>query len=90
MKRWKYRIEALNIAEEAKKVWLGCKNSDFRSSQIINIINLAKGYGFFSVWMMVFDDESEIRRSLIEAFPGTSKKCFDSESKPVRREGGIL
>lgn len=89
-KRWKVRIETLGVAETAKDIWLKCKNSEYKSSQITNIINQARGYGFFSIWMMVFENESEIRNSLIKAFPGTSKQCFDESGNPVRREEGIL
>ena len=58
--------------------------------QLENVINLAKGYGFFSIWMMVFEEEEEVRNCLIQAFPGTSEKCFDKNGKPIRRKGGTL
>lgn len=39
-----------------------------------------------SVWMMVFEEEKEVRKALIEAFPGTERGCFDEMTKPVRRQ----
>jgi len=89
-KRWTIRLETLGVAEEAKEIWLKSKNTEFKDSQIKNIVNQAKGYGFFSIWMMIFENEKEVRNSLIKAFPGTSKKCFDENGVPVNRDKGVL
>lgn len=85
-KRWQRRFETLGIAEEARTVWMICKNSDTGFSQLRNIVNLARGYGFFSVWMMVFSNEVEVRKALIEAFPGTAEDCFDEHGVPKIRK----
>lgn len=34
-------------------------------------VEVASGTGFFSVWMAVFGDDEDMRRRLVEAFPGT-------------------
>lgn len=34
-------------------------------------VETALGMGFFSVWMVVFKDDNDMRQRLIEAFPGT-------------------
>lgn len=89
-KRWQSRFETLGVAEESREIWKKYKDTEVRKSQLANIINLAKGYGFFSVWMMVFKDEPEIKKELIKAFPGTASKCFDENAYPVRREKSEL
>lgn len=41
-------------------------------------IQTARGYGFFSIWMAVFDNNQDMRNRLIDAFDGTrSSGCFD-------------
>ena len=89
-KRWERRFEALSVAEHAKQDWDMLKDTEFRERQLHNIENLAKGYGFFSIWMMVFREEPEIKKSLIQIFPGTAGNCFDEEAIPVRRPESIL
>jgi hypothetical protein len=42
------------------------------------VIRTAKAYGFFSIWMTVFSDDSDMRNRLIDAFEGTRESgCFD-------------
>lgn len=89
-KRWASRFEAWTVAEESKRIWTRCKDQESKSNQKTNIVLQAKGYGFFSVWMMVFHDVEEIKMSLIKAFPGTSEECFDDKGNPRRRDGGII
>lgn len=84
-KRWEKRFETLNIAEDAKQAWKECKDTEFRAVEMKNIMNLAKGYGFFSVWMMVFAEEDEVKNVLIRAFAGTATDCFDEHGNPVRQ-----
>ena len=54
------------------------------------IVNTATSRGFWSVWMTVFADNQDMLRRLIDAFPGTSKDCFDDECRPIHRSGGAL
>lgn len=89
-KRWERRFETWNVAENAKLVWEKVKNTVFQEEQLENIENLARGYGFFSIWMMVFEEDSKVRKKLIQAFAGTAEDCFDEQSVPVRRPGSIL
>ncbi len=89
-RRWQIRLEALQVAEEAKKIWKMCETESEKENQKWNILNMAKGYGFFSVWMMIFEDDAEIKNALIDVFPGTSKECFDQNGSPIRREKGII
>jgi hypothetical protein len=55
------------------------------------IVELALARGFFSVWMEAFDDDTAVRRGLIEAFAGTARTCFDPvTTRPIARPGGRL
>lgn len=40
---------------------------------------LAKASGFFSVWMNVFKDDTEVKRTLVNAFKGTREEYCLSE-----------
>lgn len=55
------------------------------------IEDLARAQGFFSIWMLVFDDDVEMRQRFIHAFVGTSTDCFDAQTTlPVPRPGGRI
>jgi hypothetical protein len=54
------------------------------------VIEVAKSRGFFSVWMTVFENYPEVKKELIQLFPGTAICCFDSDGKPVNRTGAII
>lgn len=89
-KRWQKRIETLNLAEHNRKFWLKIRNSEYRNEGLDTIIELAKGSGFFSIWMMVFEDDKEIKNALIASFPGTARECFDEDGNAVKRENGEI
>lgn len=89
-KRWLSRYQALDVAKEVKNTWEICQDKNVKEHLKKNIIDMAIGYGFFSVWMMVFENEPEIRQALILAFPGTCKKCFDENGNAQKREGGRI
>lgn len=89
-KRWMTRFETLTIAENAKELWDKCQDDESRTTQLKNITALAGGYGFFSIWMMVFEDVDIVKNALIHTFPGTSMECFDQNGNPVRRENGVI
>jgi len=40
--------------------------------------------------MTVFADDADLRRRPIEAFPGTSRACFDERTRPIARLSGAL
>lgn len=89
-KRWMTRFEALSVAEDAKCIWDKCWDRDSKDRQIKNIVLQAKGYGFFSVWMMIFEEDEEVRRALITAFPGTARDCFDDRGRAIPKATGII
>ncbi|MEL7360290.1 MAG: hypothetical protein AAFV85_13205 [Cyanobacteria bacterium J06634_6] len=54
------------------------------------ILDLARRYGFFSVWMTVFEDDPEMKVALIKLFPGTAPSCFDLDGKALNRPDGVI
>lgn len=89
-KRWVKRLETLGVAEDSRLTWIKIKESEFREDELCQIITLAKQMGFFSIWMMVFREDSEVKNALIHAFPGTSEECFDQTGCAKRRAGGVI
>ena len=89
-RRWSLRLEAFAVAREALQDWRTVKGSEAAEAAERLIIRQAQAKGFFSIWMMVFADEPEIKNALIAAFPGTARMCFDAEGAPLHRIGGSI
>ena len=53
-------------------------------------IEVAKGRGFWSVWLTVFNDDVDMCRRLINAFSGTTTECFDDDTNVLPRPGGKI
>lgn len=56
---------------------------DQNSIDIESIVDLAIGYGFFSIWMKAFEGLPAVRQALINTFIGTEVTCFDANTDPV-------
>ena len=82
--RWKERFETLQVAKEA---FFDLQNNDTPEMRK-QVVRTAQGRGFFSVWMTVFQDDSEMLKRFISAFPGTAGDCFDNEFKAIHRPKG--
>ena len=39
----------------------------------------------WSIWFTVFIEHEEVRKALVEEFPGTSRECFDENYMPKYR-----
>ena len=85
-RRWEKRIEAWSKAERAK-LNLSRQATDSMRDQIIDT---ATSTGFWSVWMTVFQDYTDMRCRLINAFQGTSIECLDQNTQPIQRAGGKI
>ena len=85
-RRWLNRIEAWNIAQRAKSRLERNNNEDFREQ----IVETAVGHAYWSIWMTVFSDDSDMLNRLIQALPGTAQSCFDANGQAVARPGGQL
>jgi len=85
-RRWLNRKEAWDIAQESKSDLAESDTPQMRRQ----IVRTATGRGYWSIWMTVFQDDADMLRRFIEAFPGTCQTCFDSDDnyKPVHRKGG--
>jgi uncharacterized protein (TIGR02646 family) len=86
-RRYLKRREIWNLAQ-LKLQALQDNNTDaFREI----IVDLAKAHGLFSIWMKVFENDSDMRWRLIRAFRGTATACFaTTDSSAIARIGGRL
>ena len=76
--RVRQRMEAWSQAQVARLRIQGRPDDQLLRDMAID---LAKATGFFSVWMTVFNDDTDMRLRLINAFPGTAASgCFDLTS----------
>jgi len=78
--------EIWDIAVRSKKRLFRNNTDDFREQ----IVETARGHAYWRVWMKVFEDDPDMRRRFIEAFPGTAEDCFDDTCQPVQRPGGQI
>lgn len=85
-KRWLHRQQAWQNAEKRKNQLAEYDTSDRRNE----IVEMALQRGFWSVWMTVFEDDVDMRRRLLSAFPGTANDCFDQDTQPQPRSGGQI
>jgi uncharacterized protein (TIGR02646 family) len=85
-RRWIKRIEAWGKAETAKTRL----DSQVTQSMYGQVIDTATSTGFWSVWMTVFQDDTDMRCRLIQAFKGTCIDCFNTDTQPIKRTGGKL
>ncbi len=83
-RRWLKRREAWGVAIDARRKLGKSDTPELREL----ILHNARSRGFWSVWLQVFHDDVEMRRSLIAWFPGTAAECFDGETRPIPRPGG--
>jgi uncharacterized protein (TIGR02646 family) len=83
-RRWKKRSDVWGVALFARK---GLETHDSPAMRD-TILQNAIARGYWSVWMQVFHDDSEMRSRLIAWFQGTARNCFDSETRPIPRSGG--
>lgn len=84
------QLVAIDRYSQRKDVWLIAQDSknDLSHSPTAGmrkqIVRLALAEGFFSIWLAVFSDYPEMRKMLIDAFPGTAKDCFDANTIPIK------
>ena len=78
-KRWDRRREVWEIA----KRYLAKYDQHLVDEH--TIIDLAKAYGFWSVWYSVFRNAIDVKRLLVTSFNGTDPACFDANFNPIPR-----
>lgn len=88
-------FSALERLSQRVQVWIQAKDArnDYNQGRasVRRIASEAASAGFFSIWMAAFDGVPELRRALIEVFPGTAQDCFDIETGVIspRPENGL-
>lgn len=86
-KRWQQREELWAIVGKSVSAFEALGQSAEARSLIVDV---AKGYGFLSVWLTLFDAYPDVKVALIDAFPGTAKDCFDDSGRALNRPGGVV
>ena len=85
--RWMDREEAWATAELFRSRFESLGGTDeVRSS----VVDAARYCGLFSVWFAVFEQHSDVKLALIDAFPGTATSCFDQDGSLVNRPGAEI
>jgi len=85
-RRWKNRQEAWKKAEEMLAAWQTQRN---RPGLLIDIPVIAESTGFFSIWMRVFKDDTNLRDAIRRKFPNTFDQV-DSSGKRVKRLHALI
>lgn len=62
------------------KAQLFLKKYENGEYELNDMINTIKEYCCWSIWFTVFKDHPEVRKELIDKFPGTAKDCFDANN----------
>lgn len=85
-RRWKDRLDARDEATLALG-YLQAMDDDQTRELIVTVF---KRSGHFSIWFSTFAEDADMRRRLVEAWPGTAAECFDGQFEPVQRAGGAI
>ena len=83
-RRWINRREIWNIAVRAKERLSRNDYDDFREQ----IVDTMTGHAYWSIWMTVFRDDSDMLKRFIKALAGTAEDCFDHSGIPLPRLEG--
>ncbi|WP_162139120.1 HNH endonuclease [Synechococcus sp. PCC 7336] len=86
-KRWLDREQVWAAAERSRDLFEALNRSEAAKKLVLEV---AQSSSFFSVWITVFEAYSDIKKELIQFFPGTSSSCFDPDGMPLNRPGRII
>lgn len=80
--RWRHRYETWNLASIYLKYY------EANSIDLKTITDLSMSHGNWSIWFTIFKGHDEVRKALIDCFPGTCASCFDSGNhyEPIPRK----
>ena len=81
-KRWDRRREVWEIAKR------NLAKYELQSIDEQTVLDLARGYGFWSVWYNLFYNHTVVKSLLVNNFKGTEPKCFDANFNPIHRNIG--
>lgn len=86
-RRWRKRLQAWGKALRAQQLLTENDHTNVRES----IVDTATSTGFWSVWMTVFHNDTDMHNRFIDTFPGSrASASFDQNGQPVVRPGGRL
>jgi uncharacterized protein (TIGR02646 family) len=83
-KRWDRRREVWEIAKR------NLTKYEMRCIDAHTVLELAKGYGFWSVWYNLFHNHIAVKQLLVTNFSGTETCCFDLNFNLVNRNPANL
>lgn len=81
-RRWQQRESTWRIAESCLAKYEGLNRTE-EALQLV--LEVARAYGFFSVWLSVFGGHADVKHALIQSFDGTATSCFGQEGRAVPR-----
>ena len=81
-RRWLEREEAWSLAKWQLAAY---EQLDRSETALQQIRHAARGHGFLSIWLTVFDGHPNVKRALIELFDGTCGACFGEDGGAVAR-----
>lgn len=84
-RRWLNRRETYQKALVVLDLYTQVVNTEHKTEfeQLIGI--LVAENGFFSIWMQVFDQYTDVKHKIIQALPGTASEAFDANANPLNR-----
>ncbi|RKZ75057.1 MAG: HNH endonuclease [Candidatus Parabeggiatoa sp. nov. 1] len=87
-RRWQNRKEVWEIAKINLK---RLENTTDKTNYAKAIVDMAKGYGFWSIWVAVFINHPEVLQGLMTEFIGTYQACFDKNNHyaPISRTNDL-
>ena len=86
-RRWRDREEVWARALACRDILESLGGSEEARGLVLEV---AIGYGFFSVWFAVFEQHIDVKLALIDAFPGTAASCFDKRAGLSKRSGADI
>jgi uncharacterized protein (TIGR02646 family) len=84
--RWRERRTVWDVAQRSLDRLRRNDNPDFREQ----IVETALGRGYFSIWMSVFVNNTDMLDRFVKAFVGTARDCYDSNCNLTPRATGRL
>ncbi|MDJ1470256.1 HNH endonuclease [Xanthocytophaga flava] len=83
--RWIARINAIGIINESYNDWLTCPTQQFARQ----IARTATGHGFYSFWIMKFNNVQIVINEINRAFLGTYEPQYNNGIKVIRQNGSF-
>ncbi|MCX8480404.1 MAG: HNH endonuclease [Sediminibacterium sp.] len=83
--RWLNRFNAFELTKMQRKLWETLSTLEQKDIYLKTITPLIIKNGFFSLWINAFNGVPAVLEVIINAFPNTSKACFDKNFNPIPR-----